>query len=97
MVHQSRHLARSCEVFFIAISQDIADRCTIGDENSPGPASAYRGAKTVLQTVFRAREMDGRVMLYIPSFSFAYSSGLTTVTVHCAVKPPQSAVRVVVP
>jgi len=44
-----------------------------------------------------AREMDGRVMLYIPSFSFAYSSALTTVTVHCAVKPPQSAVRVVVP
>ena len=36
-------------------------------------------------------------LLYIPSFSFAYSSGLTTVTVHCAVNPPQSAVRVVVP
>ena len=24
--------------FFVAISQDIADRCTIGDENSPRPA-----------------------------------------------------------
>ena len=36
-------------------------------------------------------------LLYIPSFSFAYSSGLTTVTVHCAVNQPQSAVRVVVP
>ena len=36
-------------------------------------------------------------LLYIPLFSFAYSSGLTTVTVHCAVNPPQSAVRIVVP
>ena len=40
-------------------------RCTIGDENSPCPASAYRGAKTVLRTVFRAREsprFDGRML-----------------------------------
>ena len=28
---------------------------------SRNPASASRGAKTVLRTVFRAREMDGRV------------------------------------
>ena len=43
--------------FFIAFFWDAAAlRCTIGDSNSPGPASAYRGAKTVLRTVFRARE-----------------------------------------
>ena len=35
----------------------------------------------------------------VPAFacSYGYSSALTTVTVHCAVNPPQSAVRVVVP
>ena len=35
----------------------------------------------------------------VPAFACSYgcSSALTTVTVHCAVKPPQSAVRVVVP
>ena len=53
----TKYLARSCGVFFIAVFRDAAAlRCTIGDENSPGPASAYRGAKTVLRTVFRARE-----------------------------------------
>ena len=67
------------------------------ESNSPGPASASRGAKTAPRAVCRAREMDGRVtkgLLYIPSFAFAYSSGLTA---DCAVNPPQSAVRVVVP
>ena len=44
-------------VFLLPFFRDAAAlRCTIGDENSPGPASAYRGAKTVLRTVFRARE-----------------------------------------
>ena len=34
-------------------------RCTIGDENSPCPASAYRGAKTVLRTVLgRGKVLD---------------------------------------
>ena len=31
------------------------------ESNSPGPASASRGAKTAPRAVFRAREMDGRV------------------------------------
>ncbi len=44
-------------VFLLPFFRDVAAlRCTIGDSNSPGPASAYRGAKTVLRTVFRARE-----------------------------------------
>ena len=52
----TKYLARSCGVFFIAVFRKAGAWCTIGDENSPGPASAYRGAKTVLRTVFRARE-----------------------------------------
>ena len=57
MVHHKR-LALSCRVFFLLpfFRDAAALRCTIEDENSPGPASAYRGAKTVLRTVFRARE-----------------------------------------
>ena len=56
-VHHKR-LALSCRVFFLLpfFRDAAALRCTIEDENSPGPASAYRGAKTVLRTVFRARE-----------------------------------------
>ena len=35
---------------------------------SRNPASASRGAKTALRTVFRAREMDGRVTKCSPLF-----------------------------
>ena len=30
------------------------------ESKSPGPASAYRGAKTALRAVFRAREIPAR-------------------------------------
>ena len=37
---------------------------------SRSPASASRGAKTALRTVFRAREMDGRVTKVVPNFLY---------------------------
>ena len=56
MVHQKDTSQEVAGYFLLLFSGKAEAWCTIGDENSPGPASAYRGAKTVLRTVFRARE-----------------------------------------
>ena len=56
MVHQKDTSQEVAGYFLLLFSGKAGAWCTIGDENSPGPASAYRGAKTVLRTVFRARE-----------------------------------------
>ena len=55
-MHQKDTSQEVAGYFLLLFSGKAGAWCTIGDENSQGPASAYRGAKTVLRTVFRARE-----------------------------------------
>ena len=56
MVHQKDTSHEVAGYFLLLFSGKAEAWCAIGGEKSSGPASAYRGAKTVLQTVFRARE-----------------------------------------
>jgi site-specific DNA recombinase len=56
-----RYLARSCGVFFIAVSRDIADRCAIGDENSSCRPFCVPNGKIPLRGIFRARGLQGNV------------------------------------
>ena len=56
MVHQKDTSQEVAGYFLLLFSGKAGAWCAIGGENSSGPASAYRGAKTVLRTVFRARE-----------------------------------------
>ena len=56
MVHQNDTSQEVAGYFLLLFFGKAGAWCAIGDENSPGSASAYRGAKTVLRTVFRARE-----------------------------------------